>query len=105
MRIIDHAEERLLLGRRGQQAQHRQPDQEPIGRVPRLQPEGHAERIPLRARQPIQPIQQRRGQLLQDRERTLHLRLHTNRPHHPEPRRGADRRLDQRRLPDPRIAG
>ena len=51
-----------------------------------------ATRTPRRARllggrKPIQAIQHRRAQLLQRRERKLHLRLHTDRPHHPEPRR------------------
>ena len=104
LRVINHTQKRLLLGHLREQAQHRQPDQEPIRRVPRPQPERHAERVPLRGGKPVQPIQHRRAQLLQRRERELHLRLHTDRPHDPEPRRGPDRGLQQRRLADPRLA-
>ena len=104
LRVINHTHKRLLLGHLRQQAQHRQPDQKPIRRVPRPQPERHAQRVLLRGRKPVQPIEHRRAQLLQGRERELHLRLDTDRPHDPEPRRGPDRGLQQRRLADPRLA-
>ena len=75
LRVIDDTDKRPLLGRLRQQAQHRQPDQKPIRRVPRTQPERHAERLPLRTGKPVQAIEHRRAQLLQRRERELHLRL------------------------------
>jgi hypothetical protein len=81
-----------------------QPHEKPIRSVPRPQPERNPQRIPLRRRKPVQPIQQRRAQLLQARERKLHLRLHTNRPRNPKPRRRPDRRLQQRRLANPWLA-
>ena len=103
LRVINHTHKRPLLGHLREQAQHRQPHQKPIRRVPRPQPERYPERVLLRGRKPLQPIQHRRAQLLQGRERELHLRLHTHRPHDPEPRRGPDRRLQQGRLADPSL--
>jgi hypothetical protein len=73
LRVINHAQKRLLLGHLRQQAEHRQPHEKPIRRVPRPQPERNPERVVLRGRQPVQAIQQRRAQLLQRRERKLHL--------------------------------
>jgi len=49
----------------------------------------------------MQPIHHRRAQLLQRRERKLHLRLHTDRPHHRNPG-AAQAQTPQRRLTDPR---
>ncbi len=103
LRVINHTHKRALLGHLRQQAQHRQPDQKPIRRVPRPQPERDAQRVLLGDREPVQPIQHRRAQLLQGGERKLHLRLHTDRTRNPEPRRGRDRRLNQSRLADPSL--
>ena len=104
LRVVNHTHKRPLRGHLRQQAQHRQPDQKPIRCVPSPQPERHAQRVPLRDGKPIEPIQQRCTQLLQRRERKLHLRLHTRSPHRPEPWRGPDRALHQRRLANPRLA-
>ena len=60
LRIINHTHKRPLLGRVRQQAQHRQPHQKPIRRVPHTQPKRHPQRIPLRDRKAVQAIQQRR---------------------------------------------
>ena len=57
LRIINHTHQRLLLARVRQQAQHRQPNQKPIRRLPRPQPERHAERIQLRGGKPVHAIQ------------------------------------------------
>lgn len=47
--VVDKADERLVLSDVGQQAQHRQPDQEPVGRLSAAHPERRAQRFPLRA--------------------------------------------------------
>jgi hypothetical protein len=91
-------------GTRSGRAQRGQPHQEPIRRVTGTQPERHPQRRPLRGGQPAQPIQQRHAQLMQPREREVHLRLHPGRAHHPEPRGGAARVLQQRGLTDAGLA-
>ena len=57
LRIVDQANERLRLGRLGQQAQDRQGHQEAIRGGATLEPECHTQRIPLRAGQPVQPVE------------------------------------------------
>ena len=104
LRVIDDAQKRLLGGHLRQQAQHREPDQEPIRRVPPTHAERRAKRPALRTRQQRQAIQHRRAQLLQGRERELHLPLDTGGPRDPETRRRLDRVFQQRRLTDPRLA-
>jgi hypothetical protein len=81
-----------------QQAQHREPDQETIRCLSRTQSECHAERIALRTRQPLKPVQQGCAQLVESSEGELHLRLHADSPRNPEPRGRLDRVLQQRCL-------
>ena len=52
--VIDQADQRPLPGHLRQQAQHRQPDQEPVRRRPGAQAERGPQRIPLRHRQALQ---------------------------------------------------
>jgi hypothetical protein len=85
------------------QAQRGQTDQKVIWRAPGTEAERHAERIALGRRQTLQAIQQRRAQLLQPRERKLHLGLHARATRHPTPRRPLDHVLQQRRLAYPRL--
>ena len=75
--VIDHADQRLLLGDLGQQAEHRQPDQEPVRRVSGAQAERACQRITLRARKAIKVVQHRRAQQMKPGERQLHLGLDT----------------------------
>ena len=79
LRVVDDADQRPLLRRVGQQAQDRQPDEEPVRRVAVAQAERRAERIALRAGQALEPVHERRAQLLQPGERELHLRLDARR--------------------------
>ena len=85
--VVDHADERSLLGDVGEQAQHRQPDEEAIRRIAGAQPERRAQRIALRAGERVEPPEQRRAQLMQAREGDLHLRLDAAGAHDPAPRR------------------
>ena len=80
-------DERSLLGDVGQQAQHRQPDEEAIRRVAGAQPERRAQRVALRAGKRVELLEQRRAQLMQPRERDLHLGLDAAGAHDPAPRR------------------
>ena len=79
LRIVDDTEHRTLLGRLRQHAQHRQAHEEPIRRLARAQPEHDLERLTLRSRKPIEPVEQRPAQLMQTRVAELHLRLHAHR--------------------------
>ena len=103
--IVHHAQHRALVRGLRQQAQHRKADEEPIRDRSRSQPERGRQRIALRAGKPIEPIQDRPTQLMQRRERELDLRLEPDRAQDPQIRCRPDRVLEQRRLPDPRLAG
>ncbi len=103
LRIIDEAQQRLAGGHIGQQAQHRQPDQETIRRAARLQSERHSQSLALRPRQPVQAIQHPPAQLMQRRERQLHLRLDTLSAGHLEIGSRVGRIPQQSGLPDTRL--
>ena len=73
LRVIDQAQQRLAGSRVRQQPQHRQADQETIRRAARRQAERHAQSLTLRAGQPAEPAEHAPAQLVQRRERHLHL--------------------------------
>ncbi len=102
--VIDQAHQRPGRSHLRQQAQHRQADQKPVRHRPRTHPERGPQRITLRHRQPPQPIQHRRAQLMQPGERQLHLRLDTRGGRHPAARRPPGQVLQQRRLARTRLA-
>ena len=104
LRVIDDTQQRTLLGHLREQAQHRQPDEEPIWSGAGAQPEHDLERLALRSRKPLEAIEHRSAQLMQAREGQLHLGLHAHRPHDGQLRRRLDEVLQQRRLPDPGLA-
>jgi hypothetical protein len=102
LRIINDAEQGLLLGHRRREAQRRQPNQEPIGRLTGTPTERNIKRITLRSRQLLEPIEHRVAELLKARERELHLPLDAGRPLDPEPRRRLDQEFQKRGFADPR---
>ncbi len=57
LRVVHDADERVLLGRVGQQAQYGQADEEAIRGVPVAQAERGAERVVLRARKALEAVQ------------------------------------------------
>ena len=101
LRVVDHAEERALGRGLREQAEHGQPEQEAVGRRTDAQTEGRTDRILLPLGDVGQPVQQRRAQLVQPRERQLRLGLHACRLHHPVAVIPPDQVLEQRRLADP----
>ncbi len=104
LRVVDTHNQRPLARHLGEQAEDRQPDQEAIlGRTGR-QPERDFERIALRRGQVLAAVEQRRAQLVQPRERELHLGVDPGRPRDPERVRALDGVVEQRRLPDARVA-
>ena len=80
LRVIDDAQQWTLFGRGREQAQHGQPDEEPIGSGAGAQPEHDLQGPPLRVREFGEPVEQRRAQLMQTGEAQLHVRLHPDRP-------------------------
>ena len=102
--VVDHADQRPLRGHLGQQAEHGEPDQEPVRRRPRAHPERGQQRIVLRLRQPIDVVQERRTELVQPGEGQLHLRLDTRRVRNPETLGAVEQILHQRGLAHTRIA-
>ena len=103
LRVIHDADQRPLLRHVGQQAQDRQADQEALRSVTVAHAEGRAERSALRTGKALEPIHERRTQLLQPRERELHLRLHARGQHDAAPG-GVLRQIPQQRaLTDARL--
>ena len=95
LRIVDDADQRPLLRRVRQQAQDRQADEEAIRGVALAQTERGAERLALRAGEAVQAIDERRAELMQPRERELHLGLDARRPGDAAPRRAPHQILQQ----------
>ena len=104
MGIINQAQQGPFLGGVGEQAEHRQADQEPVGLRPGAQPERRPERIALRRRQPPEAAQHRPAQLMQAGEGKLHLRRGSGRPGNLEIRGPLGRVTQQGCLSYPRFA-
>ena len=107
LRVVNGTHEWLLLGGFGQQAEDRQTDQESIrrgvGGTPN-QSERDVERVVLGLRQPPPEVEERQTQLLNRRERELHLRLDPRGPGDPKLGCSLDRVLEQRGLADARLS-
>ena len=99
--VIDHADQRAVAGRLGEQAEHGQADQEPVRRRAGAQAERGPQRLVLRHRQALGAIQQRGAQLVQPGEGQLHLRLHAGRAGHPAPAARPARYSSRTVLPTP----
>jgi hypothetical protein len=79
LRVIDDADQRLLLGDLGEQRQRGQPHQEPVGRGAGAAAEHRRECVALRSGQPAEMVQHRRAELVQAGIGQFHLRLHADR--------------------------
>ena len=104
LRVIDDAQQRMLLRHLREQAQHRQPDQERIRGRAGAQAEHDLERLGLRSRKPTPPIEHRRAELMQAREGQLHLGLDARRSRDGHIRPRLAEVVQQRSLPDPGLA-
>ena len=102
--IVDHTQQRLLVGGGRQQAERRKSDQEPLRCCPGSQPECGPKRVLLRLRQAVQAIQHRFAQMLHRSVGQLDFRLHSHGMGDPEPVRRRQRVLQQRGLADSRVA-
>jgi hypothetical protein len=101
LRVVDDAEERTLLCRPRKQRQDRQPDEESIRRRPCGPAERDLECAALWRRELLHGFEQRRTQLVQGRERELHLRLDTRGVQDPHVCRRGNGIVQERCLPDP----
>lgn len=104
LRVVDQAEQRLLLGQFGEQRQHRQSDEEPVAAARRGVP--HPERRPqrpgLRPRQAVDPVEHGPQQQVQPGVRQRALELDTGPAQDPQPGPGAGHHVvEQGRLADP----
>ena len=77
LRVVDDTQDRTLLRSPRQQRQDRQPDEESIRRRPRGPAERDLECVALWRRELLHGVEQGRTELVQGRERQLHLRLDT----------------------------
>ena len=102
--VVHDPQEWLLLRHVREQAEDGQADEEPVRRVAAASSERGAERVALRAGQALDPIRERRAELVQPRVGELHLGLDARRPRDPEAGRAAGEMLEQRCLADPRLA-
>ena len=103
LRVVHHTQQRPVLCRVGEQAQDREADEEPIWSVAAAQAERGAQRVALRAGKPVDPIHERGAQLLQPRERELHLRLDARGVRDAASGRAPHEVLQQRALADARL--
>jgi hypothetical protein len=78
LRVVHRADEGPVLRHLGQQAQHRQSDEKAVGRVAGTHPERRGQRIALRRGKAVETVEHRPAELMQSRERELHLRLHSH---------------------------
>ena len=104
LRVVDEAHQRTRLGRVGKQAQRRKGDQEVVRGSAVLHAERNPQRISLRVGDPVEAVEHRRAQLVQTRERKLHLGLHPCGSRDTTPRRLLGDVAQQRRLADPCFA-
>ena len=103
LRVVDDADERLLLGDLGEQRQRGEPHQEPVRRGTGALAEHRRERFPLRDGQPVEVIQHRSAELMQAAVGQLHLRLDADGPRDVPAGRPAPTDSQQRALADARL--
>src|SRR5918994_2033110 len=77
LRVVDDADERLLLGDLGEERERRERDQESVGRRPGASAEDRRERVVLRKGQALEMVEHGRAELMKAAVGELHLRLDT----------------------------
>jgi len=104
LHVVHQADQRPFRGHLRQQAQGGQADQKTVRRRSRAEAERGLQRLTLRNRQALEPVQHRRADLMQPSEGEFHLRLDACGVYHPEIRRSPGHIVQQRRLADARLA-
>ena len=102
--VVDEAQQRPLRGHLGQQAERGQRDEEAVGRGAGRQAERDAQGGLLGLGKRVEPAEHRRAELMQPRERQLHLGLDPGDPRDAEARRLPRAVVQERRLADARLA-
>ena len=80
LRGVGHADQRAIGGGLRQQAHEAESGEEAIGLGPVPHAERHAQRVALRSGKKPEPVKERRAQLVQRRERQVHLGFGAGRP-------------------------
>jgi hypothetical protein len=101
--VIDETEQRPLRGNLGQQAERGQGDQEAVGSGTGSQAQCDAEGGPLRLWKSAAPVEHRRAELMQSRERQLHLGLDAGDARDAKARRLPSAVVQEGRLADARL--
>ncbi len=99
-RVVEHGEQRLLLGGVGQQGEHADADQEGVRVALVREAEGAAEGARLGLGEGVDPVLERPQELVQRSVGQLGLVLDAGRPQHGEAGRRRRRVLEQRGLAD-----
>ena len=102
--VVDHAQQRLVVGHGREQAQHGDRDEEAVLDALGGQPEGAAQGRGLDVGELVGEVEDRPQQLVQAGERQLGLGLDAGAGEHAHPVRARQRALQQRGLADPRVA-
>ena len=102
--VVEEAHERLRLGDVREQAQDREPNEEPVRRRAVVETEGRAQGMSLRCRQPLDAVVERPAQLMKPGECQLHLGLDTRGMHDPAARRVGQDVVEQGGLADAGLA-
>jgi hypothetical protein len=84
LQIVHEAQQWLLLSHLGQERERGQAHQEAVGRSPGAEAERDAHRVLLRRRQRLDPVEERRAELVQAGERQLPLGLDATDLRYPE---------------------
>ena len=104
LRVVDDTEQRTLLRGLREQGQERQPDEKPIRHWSVAQAERDLEGVTLWRRESLHGLEQRCAQLVQGRERELHLGFDARSAKRPHLRCRFHGVVQKRRLPDPGLA-
>ena len=102
--VIDEAQQRPLRGDLGQQAERGQGDQEAVGSSAGRQAQRDAQSGLLGLGKRAEPVEHRRAELMQPRERQLHLGLDAGDPRDAKAGRLPGAVVQERRLADARLA-
>jgi hypothetical protein len=98
LRVVDHAQERLLVSGFGEETEYCEPDGERARRRSRDQPECDSERVALRVGKTVDELEDRRAELVQRRVVEIELPFDARSPDDVKVFGGLDGVLEQRRL-------
>jgi hypothetical protein len=102
--VVHQAQQRGVTRGVGQQREHGERHEEPVGCGRAGPAEHHVQRVGLGRRELVDPVQQRQQQPVHGREAEVGLRFDAGRAQHPQAARPPGRVLEQRALADARLA-